>query len=339
MSSRKEPNRLGQTKFFKLCQAIQANEAEFKAERPGNAMEAEKRTRWKARNAKVRQGHSKTKEGEMNGDTIRVDGAVIFSALGEWSDLAKLRDGITAAGFGDYAPEPRTAQAALKDAMTSTFPKHLIEQLEARDAWEICEVIRGMERNEYALRHTVTLKEGPKISLSNYNDEVGTRLVNNFNTYLGLVRCSGVTMCLTKILSRLGGTSLRPKGSIYWLPGYQVERWEKVCAAVEAACACEVENKCYIIRHAMDGDALKAVRDAIVNEVKSETSRIQEEIESGDLGERALSHRKDQALALKEKIGQYEEALNVGLHGLVGMVEKVEQSALAAALMATAGAA
>jgi hypothetical protein len=86
----------------------------------------------------------------------------------------------------------------------------------------------------------------------------------------------------------------------------------------------------------MDADAVRAVRDAVVAEVQAEASRIHDEVLSGELGGRALDTRRSRARELQEKISLYEHLLDVGLEGLHAAVDRADQAAAAAVLLASA---
>lgn len=269
--------------------------------------------------------------------SIRVDGVVCFHSLSEWTRLERLKEGLTDAGFAKFVPAARSPSTCLVDALANEFPKTIfrVEKLLAEDSWEVSRIVRGEDANDYPVQHVVRLRAdaggAPQILVGPYDAEVAEKLVSSFNALIGVVRTAQVTGAMNNILKSLGGTSLRPHGSVYWLPGHQVETWEKVCHAVEAAAV--GSSCCYMIRHEMDADALRAVRDAIVAEVKAETSRIEAEIDSGELGDRAIERRKDQAQALREKIMVYEETLHVALTELHEVVDKAEGAAMAAAMM------
>lgn len=268
-------------------------------------------------------------------NALRVDGVVIYTQLCDWTNLEQLETGLNAAGFAKFVPSPITPQAALANALSQTFPKtvYRVEKLASPDSWEVCEIIRGEDANDYPVKYVVRLKD-ETIFVGPYDPEAASKIVGMYNRFLGLVRYSQVTQAMNGILAALGGITLRPRGSVYWLPGHQVETWAKVCHAVEGA----GDNRCYLIRHAMDQDALRAVRDAIIAEVQAEATRIQEEVGSGELGDRAIEHRKDQALALRDKIKLYEETLNVALTELHQAVDGAESAAMVAAMMCTVAA-
>ena len=57
-------------------------------------------------------------------------------------------------------------------------------------------------------------------------------------------------------------------------------------------CGRRAASAVYLLRHRMDADAVRAVRDAVVAEVQGEAARIRDEVQTGDLGGRALETRK-----------------------------------------------
>jgi hypothetical protein len=92
----------------------------------------------------------------------------------------------------------------------------------------------------------------------------------------------------------------------------------------------------YVLRHRMDADAVRAVRDAVVAEVQAEATRIHDEVMTGELGGRGLQTRRARAGQLREKISLYEHLLDVGLEGLRAAVDQADQAVAAAVLLASA---
>jgi hypothetical protein len=156
-----------------------------------------------------------------------------------------------------------------------------------------------------------------------------------YRKQLGLLHGSQVSACLVKLVESLGGTRLRPSGAIYWLPGPRVDDWQHIAGEVEKA-GQDRPNAVYLLRHRMDADAVRAVRDAVVAEVQAESARIHSEVMAGDLGDRALETRRTQAGELRRKVLLYEELLDVGLQGLHQAVDTADQAAAAAILLASA---
>jgi hypothetical protein len=184
-------------------------------------------------------------------------------------------------------------------------------------------------------QHSLVARIDPStlhISFTPYDDRAQA-IVDAFNAHLGMLRTAQVSAALVEVLDRLGGTRLRPTGAIYWLPEHRLKDWQAVAKAVEGA-GVGRPSAVYILRHQLDEDAIRAVRDAIVAEVSGEALRIDQEVSSGELGERALDHRKAQAEELRKKIQQYEDILGIGLQSLHKAVDQAEQAACKAAILA-----
>lgn len=128
------------------------------------------------------------------------------------------------------------------------------------------------------------------------------------------------------------GTRLRPTGAVYWLPGAKLDIWAAVAAAVEAA-AVGPPGAVYQVRHRLDAEAIRAVRDAVVAEVRGEAERLQAEVLAGDLGERALDARHARAAGLRAKVRDYEGLLRVGLADLHRTLDAADQAAATAVLL------
>jgi hypothetical protein len=268
-------------------------------------------------------------------NSLRIGGAVTFWTLGEMTSRAMLKEGMEAAGFGKQVPESRPAAGALKDALQQVVggPTTLIRPLKAKDGFCVIQEERGDQVNRYQPSLVARIDPGTlEISFSPY-DERAQPIVDAFNAHLGILRGAQVSAGLVAVLDLLGGTRLRPTGAIYWLPEPRLRQWEAVAQAVEQA-GMGRPNSVYILRHQLDEDAIRAVRDAIVAEVAGEAQRIDQEVSSGELGERALDHRKEQAEALRSKIRQYEDILGIGLQSLHEAVDQAEQAACKASILA-----
>jgi hypothetical protein len=135
-----------------------------------------------------------------------------------------------------------------------------------------------------------------------------------------------------RVVESLGGTRLRPTGAVYWVPGPKLDEWALVARAVESA-ADGRPSAVYLLRHRLDADAVRAVRDAVVAEVSGEATRIRDEVGTGELGGRALETRKAQAAELRDKVLLYEDLLSVGLDELHRVVDAADQAAATAALL------
>jgi len=265
--------------------------------------------------------------------TVRIGGAICFWTCGELTVLQRLKDGLEDLGLGKFAPEPRTAPAALKDALESlyTLPTQLVRPLKSKDGFTVVEEGRGVDVNSYATVATAKIDKSRQISLTPYDYAKAQELAGRFNEQLGLLRPSQVTAALVAILDSLGATRLRPSGAVYWLPAHRLDDWRAVCGVVEGA-GKDKPNNVYVLQNVFDDEAVRAVRDAITAEVMTTAARLNAEIRSGDLGERALENRRAEAEELRRKINLYEDLLSLGLEQLHLAVDHAESAAAVAAL-------
>jgi hypothetical protein len=227
-------------------------------------------------------------------------GIITFWTVGRFVHLAPLKAGLEAAGFGAAAPAARTPQAALRDALEEVFPlrTHRVEPLKNRSAFEVVCISRGEERNEYRHERYVGIDEARSVSVRPYDLSIARAVVAAFGKHAGLVRCNDVSNSLLAVLGQLAGVPLKPGGHIYWLPGPALAQWRHVSRAVEQAPTQGGASRVQVIKHALDADEVRAVRDGILAEVSAETARIKDEVMNGELGRRAIHTRPDRGRGL-----------------------------------------
>ncbi len=274
---------------------------------------------------------------ESNGSgQLKIGGALTFSALAEWTVRAELEAGLQRLGYLSYLPEPRSAAACLRDALGEVFHETSVEikNLAKAGSFEVIRVAKGEHRNSYDHLYRVGVDDQRQISLYPFIPDTADKIASEFNQQLGLLRCYAVTECLKSILNSLGGTSLRPRGALYWVPPHQVSLWEQIGAVVDAT-GYKKPSTVYLFRHTMDAQALRGVRDGILREVQQRSAEIKQEVLDPDnpLKARALAHRQEEARELREKVHLYEELLGVGLSTLSRTLDEVETTIGQAALL------
>jgi hypothetical protein len=267
---------------------------------------------------------------------IDVGGAVVFWSLSEWTSRDRLKEGFEAAGLAAFVPEPRQPAAALRDALEEVLggPRMLVRPLQARDGFTVVREDRGEHGNSYTQELVARIEEDGALSFTPDDERPGA-VRAAYERQRGLLRAARVSGALVAILEALGGTRLRPGGSVYWLPPHRLDDWQQAAQAVEASGEGRA-NAVYLLRHRMDADAVRAVRDAVVAEVQAEATRIHDAVMTGELGGRGLQTRRARASQLREKINLYEHLLDVGLEGLRAAVDQADQAAAAAVLLASA---
>lgn len=268
---------------------------------------------------------------------LDIGGAVVFWSLAEATDRDKLRTGFARLGLADFVPDDRVPSAVLRDALEDTLggPRTLVRPLSSRDGFAVVCEDRGTRHNVYATSLVARVGGDPPAVDFDPIDDRAPRVLASYRKHAARVPATQLSAALVKVVDSLGGTRLRPSGAVYWVPGHKLADFADVATAVEAA-ADGRPSAVYLLRHRLDADAVRAVRDAVVAEVTADATRIRDEVTTGDLGGRALETRKKQAAELRAKVLLYEDVLSVGLAGLHRAVDAADQAAAAAAILLSA---
>src|SRR6476469_7369587 len=222
---------------------------------------------------------------------LDVGGAVTFWSLADWSNRPRLQAAFAAIGLAALVPDPRPAPACLKDALDDVLggPRVLVRPLAARDGFAVVREARGVSANAYATLLTASVRDGSDPVFDPWSPDAD-RVADAYRRQLGRVPAAQLSAALVKVVEALGGTRLRPGGAVYWVPGHRLDDWARVADAAERA-ADGRPSAVYVLRHRLDADAVRAVRDAVVAEVQAEAVRICDEVQAGELGGRALETR------------------------------------------------
>jgi len=235
-------------------------------------------------------------------------------------------------------PPPRTNQACLRDALGVVFPKRLILPLARRDGWAVLEETRHHDEVVTTTKHAVKVDDTGFVEIVRGHDYYLENQVRaEFRRQTELLKPSQVTTALVAVLSRLKVTRLRPTGGIYWLPQEVLPAWQAVSEVVERA-SVGGRNSIYRITHALDAEAIRAVRDALLAQVNDECEVLIKEVDSGELGEAALKNRALSAESLQRKVSEYERILGERLMDAADIAEKARLAATAARIVATGAA-
>jgi hypothetical protein len=250
----------------------------------------------------------------------RSDGESLKLALGHYADdeLTELR---------------RQRRGTLKDDTTGEKVKR-DKIIQARinqkvNGYEVVDVERKeSSQNDYCTDFAARMDEhGNVLITKGYANS--TKLQELFAQHKAILGGNAVGRTLVEIIAHLKGTTLREAGGVYWLPEESIPTWHQVIDAFQAS---GTKTKVYCVRTVMDSQTVRAVKDAIVEEVMGAASILTQEITSGSLGERAIEFRKSKALALHARVSEYEGILNetlTTLHEVIKVAEVAAASAVA----------
>lgn len=266
-------------------------------------------------------------------------GAVLFWRIGDEHTRQPIAEALADLGMSSRMPPERKPNAVLRDAIAHLYgsERHDLTPVK-RGGWQLTAIDRRNDRNEYRPLFVATItKDTEMIYVNAFADDIdhyGVRrqLEDRYPQFRDLLRGAAITDLLTEsIVSEWAGTTLRPSGGVYWLADEYLDRFAKLSAACERASR-DSKTTVYRVNHRLDADALRAVHDAIVAEVERDTADLVKGVDELETTG-AVERRRDQAQAIRAKVGTYEGILGTALPALR---ESVEQAALTASRAALA---
>lgn len=287
----------------------------------------------------------------MTAHVIANGGAVVFWSGGPTSRQI-LDARLTQLGLEDFTPLPRTEAQSLKIALGEYAEQQKQALRRARQAtatddrggklkrdkivqahrnqkangFELVAVERGDAANHYVTDFSAKVTDGRVQISRGYAEQ--SDLQAKYDLAKATLGGNAIGRSLVDIVASLKGTALREAGGVYWLPEESVAIWEKIVAAFQEA----GQSKVYVCRTVLDAETVRAVSDAIVDEVLKASGSLADEIRSGQLGEQALETRKQRAKALHTRVSEYEQILGRAmshLHDVIGVAEMAAASATA----------
>jgi hypothetical protein len=278
---------------------------------------------------------------------------VLWSLTGGDVSLAALVAALDAEGSKANPPPPVTAKVALHRAI-DVVAKELgceamlltAKQVETDEAgkpkgyqrkrgdWAIVRAPKqrtGETGEEVAYPIVASARiEGDAISVSAGTAfEVEERLRQTFGAARAVLAPADIGHWLCDKLRALDAVPVKENGGVYFLPKGNVERWEKLVAALGKASG----HKVFAIPSMRTQDAVEAILAAITAETRGECEKMAEEIATAGLGKRALETRETATGELLGRLERYEGLLGARLDDLRAAIEET-RSAVTVAKMA-----
>ena len=267
---------------------------------------------------------------------MKFNGTIVFWSLTGGTNLSTLRERMEEVGLPDIVPEEIEDAPALRRALGSIYSGRRIhiEPMEGiRGMYSVVDVDASGILPEYTpfLRTGVIAGE---LEFRPEEFEDADRIHAAFQQEKENVPAAKLGQMLVRLSEKCRGVSLRPSGGFYWIPNEHAETWENAATAIRSANpACSL----FRVRTTTDTSTVDAVCESVVLQVTKELEKMQEEIEDGVLGKRALGSREARAIQLDEMLDEYESILGKTLTSLREQADDV--GATAALALLTVGAA
>jgi hypothetical protein len=134
---------------------------------------------------------------------------------------------------------------------------------------------------------------------------------------------------LVRMVYSTHAVGLRDTGGIYFVPRDGVDEWKKLVGAIRAASA----HQFFEVPALRSSEAVDAILDALITEAGESILKMEEQLTSDKLGEKALHGRVEKCDAMKSKIESYEALLGTNLDKLRERLDGLKANLAAAALL------
>jgi hypothetical protein len=276
---------------------------------------------------------------------LLIGGGVIFWRLAAKFSYQQLKDNLTKFGLEKYAPEVRTNESALRESLKEVTSdlEGMIRALKnpKTDGYAVVQEDVGEEANSYYQLYTAKVDEHGAITVQPHNQNTLGELYVAFGKHKGTVTNLNVAKSLVSILEHLGATALRDGGGFYWLHDDKLDQWREIAQAIEDATDQAVEegstkqkaeSAIYLIRTQIDNLSARALKDAIIAEVRKRSEEIKEHANRPGLKQKAFASRQREAQALHDRVKYFEDLLGEGLAELHEVADVCENEVVEAAV-------
>lgn len=270
---------------------------------------------------------------------------------------AFLKGAMDAVGVGDYCPPPYSVGESLKRAMADygrSHRKSLLDGFENRtnttlevkrhenaneDGYEMVAVEHGKDRNIYSpvFAAKVEINGTETVDITSGWSTVTDRyeMQASYEANRRTCSASSVGQMLVKMVSLLNGTCVREIGGVYYLPNGAAEAWQELCNAVESP------NGTQITWHEirLNESSMRSIASAITKEIMADAAKLMDEVQSGELGKRAIENRQGLLGKLRRKAKEYEGILDSPLQDVRKALQEAETAAAMANMLAASDAA
>lgn len=263
-------------------------------------------------------------------EALPTAGAIVYWRLSGDVDPAELGHVWRRAGLDPaWLPLPPQPKVALSRVMREQAGRRTMARpLEARAGHALVDERATGTDLSYSVGLVVRLDEVHRIVCDPPDHKLAPVLRAAYDRALELCTASDIGSWLADIVRRLDGLAMRDHGGIYYIPPAQVDTWRAVVGCLRTVSAHHV----FEVPAMRSSEAVAAVLDALDQEATAEVEKAAADLESGELGERALESRARKLAALEAKMQRYEALLGGGLEALRLRLVAVQGNIVAAAL-------
>lgn len=262
-------------------------------------------------------------------------GAIVWWRLSGGLDLERMTMAWEAAELNKrLLPDYPSEQTALLRAANFLTDKRLLARpMEGTKGWALVREVAKGEGLDYEvlIRARVTKDQGLKVEAgpNPQAPQLVERLRAEYERFQRELTLGDVSGWMSKLIRTTQAVALRDTGGVYFVPRSHVDTYRRIAGAIHAASG----HKLFEVPALRSDEAVEAILDAVIREAEGEVGSMETELDTEDLGERALRTRQNRCERMREKVKLYEELLGKSLEGLHKRMEGLEASITTAILV------
>jgi len=258
-------------------------------------------------------------------------GAMVWWTLSA-VDPAELRAAWEAEGLDvDMLPTTPLPQVALGRACRQLAEqRRLVRPLEKRKGYSL--VAEKAEGQTLAYSQQVNVSVNPLggLQIEPPTHELADTIRDEYARALDTLNVDDISELLRCCVSSLRAVSLRNTGGIYFVPPSRVQEWGKISRAFRAAS----KVLCWEVPAMKSDGAVEAITNAVKDEANNVTRDLEQVLDEGTAGERALRNRISECEATEQKISEYEAFLGQKMEAVTAALQALRARLTEAAMQA-----
>lgn len=264
---------------------------------------------------------------------IDTAGAIVWWRLSGAMDLERLREAWVAGGLEEaLLPELPSDSRALVRAVTAlSGDRVLARPLAKTKGWALVQETATTDTLDYGtvLKASLDADRGLVVDGS---PQAVQAVRAQFEAARATLTLRDASTWLSQLIRTTEATPLRDTGGVYFVPRSHVETYRRYAAAIRTATA----HTLYEVPALRSEEAVEAILVAVTTEVSTALAGMETEMDTAELGERALRTRQQKCERLRSKVVLYEELLGKSMGELTQGLEGLNASITAAILAASA---
>lgn len=258
-------------------------------------------------------------------------GCIVWWRLAGTVQVSVLQDAWKQANLPEeLLPEPPTQHTALGRAMSELAERRrLVRALKGRKGWGVVEETATDTTLDYQLNLKARIADGA-LMLEPDTGKLADEVKVQFASYSSAYTITDTSALLCSLVKRLKAVPLRDTGGVYFVPRDQVPELRRAVEALKTVS----DHRVFEVPALKSDEAVEAILAALISEADKETSEMETEFDTAELGGRALRTRAGRAESLLAKVKEYETLLGTNLQAITERVAGLKDALVTAALAA-----